>query len=100
MKNTYNSLVDNLISQLNKTKDFNKLPRILVETLLDLNKQIKFICRDCGNLGKESKALEDTYVEYLDLGSKPGDRGNTLSKTGFPSVNLAVATGESSFSLT
>lgn len=39
-------------------------------------------CIKCGGIGKASQAFNDTWEEHLDLGSKPGDRGNTLSKTG------------------
>lgn len=39
-------------------------------------------CKKCGSNVKPSKAFNDTLIEHLDLGSKKGDRGNTLSRNG------------------
>lgn len=39
-------------------------------------------CNRCEGIGILSKAYDNTFIEFLDLGSKPGDRGNTLSKSG------------------
>lgn len=43
------------------------------------------ICRRCNGIGLPSKGFEDTYLESMDFhDSKPGDRGNTMSKSGPP----------------
>jgi ribosomal protein L37E len=46
------------------------------------NKKTNETCRRCNGQGKPSKAFNNTLVEFTDLGSKIGDRGNTLSRIG------------------
>jgi hypothetical protein len=46
-------------------------------------KETSYICKKCNGLGKPSKALQNTLVEFIDFpNGKKGDRGNTLSRSG------------------
>lgn len=39
-------------------------------------------CTKCGGHCKPSKAYQNDLLEYLEYGAKPGDRGNTISRSG------------------